>query len=77
MEVLLKKKWLSKGLAFSLVLVILMLFSFTPSFSASCESAYARCILDGILSGFIAPEAALFWTAFCMLGYAWCLEFMG
>ncbi len=77
MKVLLKRKWLGKGVAFSLVVVILMLFSFTPSFSASCESAYARCILDAILSGFINPALAFAWEGFCIVGYAWCLEFMG
>lgn len=66
----------------TMVMVLLLIFfSFLlflqPLDAGKCEDALFRCTVTALIIGVGDWVGGLTWEAFCLIGYNWCLEFMG
>lgn len=61
---------------FFLILFSLSLF-WNPLDAGKCEDALFRCTVTALIISVTDVAGGIAWGSFCLIGYSWCLEFMG
>lgn len=68
-----KNKILAAALALLLLTLIVTPF---PLAAGECEGALGACLVDAIIAGlFGGIQTLLAYSAFCGIGYGWCLRY--